>query len=72
MRIGSIVLVLWLLIGAAAAFQRGYFDDGEKNCAEASTILLTVVAGPLNYLGVNPKADCPAIDVDVEVPQPSS
>ena len=69
MRIGSLLLLIWLLIGLAAAFQRGYFDDGEADCAEASTIVVTVVAGPLNYLGVNPKTDCP--DVDVEVPQPS-
>ncbi len=72
MRIGSVLLVIWLLIGVAAAFQRGYFDDGEASCAEAGTIVLTVVAGPLNYLGVNPKTDCPAVDVDVEVPQPSN
>lgn len=69
MRIGSLLLLIWLLIGLAAAFQRGYFDDAETNCAEASTIVATVVAGPLNYLGVNPRTDCP--DVDVEVPQPS-
>ena len=73
MRIGSLLLVIWLLIGAAAAFQRGYFEDGDGGCAKASTIALTVVAGPLNYVGVNPKTDCPDVDldVDVEVPQPS-
>lgn len=73
MRIGSLLLVVWLLIGAAAAFQRGYFEDGDGGCAKASTIALTVVAGPLNYVGVNPKTDCPDVDVDldVEVPQPS-
>lgn len=71
MRIGSLLLVIWLVIGAAAALQRGYFEDGESDCAEASTIAVTVLAGPLNYLGVNPKTDCPSIDVDVEVPQPS-
>ena len=62
------------MIGAAAAFQRGYFDDGEADCAKASTVALTVVAGPLNYLGVNPKTDCPDvnIDLDVDAPQPSS
>ena len=65
MRIGSVLLVVWLLIGAAAAFQRGYFDDGEADCAKASTIAATVVAGPLNYLGVNPQVRCPSL------PQPS-
>jgi hypothetical protein len=72
MRIGSLLLVIWLLIGAAAAFQRGYFDDTDGGCAKASTIAVTVVAGPLNYLGANPEVDCPAVDLDVNVPQPSS
>lgn len=71
MRIGSLLLVLWLLIGVAAAFQRGYLG-GDVDCAKASTVAVTVVAGPLNYVGVNPKIDCPAVDLDVEVPQPSS
>lgn len=66
MRIGSIVLVIWLLIGALAAFQRGYFDNNsDGGCAKASTIAVTVIAGPLNYVGVNPKID------KCKVPQPS-
>ncbi|MBD8869963.1 hypothetical protein [Nocardioides donggukensis] len=61
----GIVLVVWLLIGVAAAFQRGYFgDDREVNCKTTSDTALTVVAGPLNYVGVNPKVDC-------TTPQPS-
>lgn len=68
-RLIGILLVIWLVIGAFAAYQRGYFDDTETNCSEASDIALNIVAGPLNYTGLNPKADCP--DVDVETPQPS-
>jgi hypothetical protein len=67
MRGGSIagaLVLIWLLIGALAAGQRGYFNSGEANCAKAGTIAVTVVAGPLNYMGVNPKISC-------EVPQPS-
>ena len=64
--IGVIVLV-WLLIGFIAAFQRDYFKTGDANCATALNVALTVLAGPLNYAGVNPKAQC-----DVEVPQPSA
>ena len=61
----GVIVVIWLIIGAVAAGQRGYFgDDDETNCAEAGTILLTVVAGPLNYVGANPKIKC-------ELPQPS-
>ena len=64
MRIGSIVLVVWLLIGVVAAVQRDYFSGREANCAKVGTIAVTVVAGPLNYLGANPKIKCKA-------PQPS-
>jgi hypothetical protein len=67
MKIGSIIVVVWLVIGLLAAFQRGYFSDSETNCAEASSIAVTIVAGPLNYVGVNPEIDCP----DIEVPEPS-
>ena len=52
--LGVIVLV-WLLIGVFAAYQRDYFKAGETNCATAGSIALTVVAGPLNYAGVNPE-----------------
>lgn len=61
----GIVVVVWLLIGVLAAFQRGYFsDDREVNCKKVSDTALTVLAGPLNYVGVNPKVEC-------NVPQPS-
>ena len=62
--LGVIVLV-WLLIGVIAAFQRGYFESSETNCATAGSIALTVVVGPLNYAGVNPKV------TDCDLPQPS-
>lgn len=52
--IGVIVLV-WLLIGVLAAWQRGYFKTGATNCATTGTIATTVISGPLNYAGVNPK-----------------
>ncbi len=62
--IGGVLLLIWLIIGAMAAGQRGYFDGSGSNCAKAGTIALTVFAGPLNYVGVNPKITC-------TVPQPS-
>ncbi|MBD3923921.1 hypothetical protein IEZ26_04745 [Nocardioides cavernae] len=68
-RLIGILLVVWLVIGAFAAFQRDYFEDATTNCSEAGDIALTVVAGPLNYFGVNPKVDC--ADVDVDIPEPS-
>jgi membrane protein YdbS with pleckstrin-like domain len=65
MRIGSVLVIVWLLIGVAAAVQRDYFSGSEANCAKVGTVAVTVLAGPLNYVGANPKVDC-------EVPQPSS
>lgn len=64
MRIGAVVVVIWLIIGLVAAGQRGYLRGSEANCAKAGTVAVTVVAGPLNYVGVNPRIEC-------EVPQPS-
>ena len=65
MRVVGLLVLVWLLVGAIAAFQRGYFTHAEQNCASAGTIALTVLAGPLNYVGVNPKV------TDCNVPQPS-
>jgi hypothetical protein len=63
MRILSVVIVVWLIIGLFASLQRHYYD-GAVSCARAGTITVTVIAGPLNYLGANPKVHC-------SVPQPS-
>jgi hypothetical protein len=57
MRIGTLLLFLWLVIGAAAAGQRGSYIG---SCTKVGTIAVTIVTGPLNYLGVNPKIDCSA------------
>ncbi len=65
MRLGTLVLIVWLAIGAYAANQRGYFSGSISTCTQASTIAVTILAGPLNYFGVNPKVTC-------QVPQPSS
>jgi hypothetical protein len=65
MRIGSLLLVVWLIIGAIAGGQRHYYSSSSTNCAQAGTIFVTILAGPLNYVGVNPKVSC-------ELPRPSS
>ena len=65
MRVIVAVLVVWLLIGVFAVFQRGYFGSSSNSCAHVGTVAVTVVAGPLNYAGVNPKVNC-------TVPQPST
>ncbi|HEX3751229.1 MAG TPA: hypothetical protein VHW06_11770 [Streptosporangiaceae bacterium] len=64
MRLGSVLLIIWLVIGAIAAGQRGYYNGTIGSCTKATTIIVTILAGPLNYVGVNPKINC-------EVPQPS-
>jgi hypothetical protein len=64
MRLLTAIVVIWLIIGTIAAAQRDYFKQDTVNCASAGTIALTIVAGPLNYIGANPKVDC-------KVPQPS-
>lgn len=58
MRLGAAVLVIWLVIGVVAAAQRDYFSGSDASCAKVGTTALTVVAGPLNYVGVNPKIKC--------------
>ena len=63
-RVVGLLFVIWLVIGAFAAWQRDYFSGSSTNCAEVSSTVVTILAGPLNYLGVNPKIDC-------KVPQPS-
>ena len=60
MRIGTAILIVWLIIGAIAAGQRHYYNGSKTNCAKASTIAVTIIAGPLNYIGVNPKITCPS------------
>ena len=62
--IGGVIILIWLVIGAIATGQRGYFGGSDANCAKAGTIAVTVLAGPLNYIGVNPKIKC-------TLPQPS-
>lgn len=58
MRIGAIALAVWLAIGAIAGAQRHDYTFKRANCTKASTIAVTVIAGPLNYLGANPRVTC--------------
>lgn len=58
MHIGSVLLAVWMVIGAVAAGQRGDYNGPIGNCSRASTVAVTVLAGPLNYVGVNPSINC--------------
>jgi hypothetical protein len=63
----GVVVIVWLVIGVLAAFQRGYLtNDKDVSCKSFGDTALTIVAGPLNYVGANPKVDC-----HVKAPQPS-
>jgi hypothetical protein len=61
----AVIIVVWLAIGVVAAAQRDYFSGKKTNCATFSTTAATIVSGPLNYLGANPKINCK------HLPQPS-
>jgi hypothetical protein len=62
----GVVIAAWLVLGAGAAGQRGYFgNDRAVNCKTGADTGLTILAGPLNYAGVNPRVSCHS-------PQPSS
>ncbi len=60
MKVGPILLVIWLIIGTIAGYQRHYYNTEVANCAKAGTIAVTILAGPLNYFGMNPKINCTA------------
>jgi hypothetical protein len=45
--VGFLVLI-WLIVGAVAAFDRGYFDD--QDCATMADDAQMVAWGPLSYV----------------------
>ena len=58
MRLVWVLLFIWLLIGALAAGQRHYFTTSSADCSGVGTIAVTILFGPINYLGANPKLTC--------------
>jgi hypothetical protein len=54
-----ILVIIWFILGASSANDRGYFDTGHAHdCNFVGSAMLTVVVGPLNYAGVDPHASC--------------
>jgi hypothetical protein len=47
----------WVVIGALAAWDRAYFQKLPTDCAHIVTIAGVISAGPLNYLGLDPRLD---------------
>ena len=62
--VGVALVLVWLIMGTIAGGQRHYYSGSAETCAKSTTIAATILAGPLNYLGVNPKISC-------KVPRPS-
>jgi hypothetical protein len=57
MHIGSMLLIVWLVIGGIAAGQRGDYQR-TVDCSTVSTAVVTILAGPLNYGHVDPHINC--------------
>lgn len=57
MHIGSVIVVIWLVIGGIAAGHRGDYK-GPVDCSRATTTAVTILAGPLNYAGMNLNINC--------------
>jgi hypothetical protein len=57
MHIGSVLLVVWLVIGFIAAGQRSDYKR-PVDCSNVTTTAVTILAGPLNYANVNPHINC--------------
>lgn len=58
MRLGTLLVIVWLVIGVIAAGQRHYFSGQIKGCSHLETIAETIGAGPLNFMGMNPQGSC--------------
>ena len=57
MRIGAVLLLVWLVIGAIAGGQRHYYSSWlTPNCARTGTIIATVLTGPLQLLRREPES----------------
>jgi hypothetical protein len=55
----GVIIGAWVVVGTIAAGQRGYFDNNVvATCKTGANTGLTVAAGPLNYVGVDPKVNC--------------
>jgi hypothetical protein len=59
-KIGTAALIVWLLIGAIAAGERHDYSGVPMSCSQIADITMTIVAGALNYLGVDPHVSCHA------------
>jgi hypothetical protein len=53
------MVIVWFVFGVSAANQRGFFDThADRTCTFVGSGALTVVAGPISYAGIHPRAYC--------------
>ena len=72
MRIGTAILVVWLIIGAIAGGQRQYYNGSKTTCAKAGTVAVTIVAGPAELCRPEPEDQVPGADTQhVASPRPA-
>ena len=51
--VGALALIVWLFIGAVAAGQRHYYSSSDPGCSRVASAAVTIMAGPLNYVGAD-------------------
>jgi hypothetical protein len=57
--VAFIAMIVWFILGCSVANERGYFNAAtDRTCSFVGSALLTVIAGPVNYLDVHPRAYC--------------
>ena len=55
----GLLIVVWLVIGAVAALAARLLRRRPgRQLQERGRHAVTIVAGPLNYMGANPKIEC--------------
>ncbi|MEU1982279.1 hypothetical protein [Nocardia sp. NPDC019395] len=64
-RIVSLLILVWFVAGLLATWQRGYLNEPPTHCSHIATLAVNIIAGPLNYVGLNPKMGC-------TLPEPST
>ncbi len=57
-RVVTLVILAWLISGVVAASQRELFAGSPATCDHVTTIVATILAGPLNFAGADPQVTC--------------
>ena len=53
------MVIVWFVFGVSAANERGFFNTpAPRTCTFVGSAALTVIAGPMSYAHVHPRAYC--------------